>query len=107
MIDSFRRLLDQPVRTDEPKLCFLENPGRRETGFAFPDGQRLAHFEFAARPLGTDRWSVLLDSIRAIPSAGSQSHSCTAFQKSIKSFLRMAGGLHILQMSPSERGIEV
>jgi hypothetical protein len=86
MIDSFRRLLDQPVRTDEPKLCFLENPGRHETGFVFPDGQRLAHFEFAARPLGTDRWSVLLDSIRAIPSAGFQSHSCKPFKNPSRVF---------------------
>ena len=70
MIDSFRRLLDQPFRTDEPKLCFLENQGRRETGFAFPDGRRLAHFEYTLRPIGTDLWSVLLDSIRTIPSAG-------------------------------------
>jgi hypothetical protein len=93
MIDSFRRLLDQPVRTDEPKLCFLEKPSRRETGFTFPLRPAFGHFEFLTRPIGTDRWSVLLDSIRAIPSAGSPSHSCTAFQKSIKSFLRMAGGL--------------
>ena len=41
MIDSFRRLLDQPVRTDEPKLCFLENQVDVRPGSLSPDGQRL------------------------------------------------------------------